>query len=66
MKYGHRFHWRLHCSQSRDGSPPFEGATVVRSLLQEAALNVPTGTNNKNQTTCSPTLAGQTQNQAEQ
>jgi len=40
MKYGHRFHWRQHCSQSRDGSPPFEGATVVRSLLPEAALNI--------------------------
>ncbi len=38
--HGCKFHWRLHYSQSRDGSPPFGGAIAVMSLLPGAALNI--------------------------
>jgi hypothetical protein len=40
MMHGCKFHWRLHYSQSRDGSPPFGGAIAVMSLLPGAALNI--------------------------
>jgi hypothetical protein len=40
MMHGCKFHWHLHYSQSRDGSPPFGGAIAVMSLLPGAALNI--------------------------
>lgn len=42
MMHGCKFHWCLHYSQSRDGSPPFGGAIAVMSLLPGAALNIRT------------------------